>query len=305
MTSVQAMGGFGFPNPYQVTANPTGAASTNLNADHYKDFGLGMPPVYNLPMDVNMGFGGMQGGMMGGMMDPMMMQMGMMNPMMMQSMMMSPRYREYINMDFKERLTYDADLRNAARETEYTEGKSAKNYASANDGLAASIRESCLSLQTVVIEGESDQIVKQFEGIVDMMKRSPLYVRLQGEFKNDPEALEKTIRNCARDQFQATTGQDLKAMIQENCDHTLANSFFNTISFGNAQTYSAEDIVAKMEGSNTPKSQKTRKLFGKIGGVTAGVGVGAAAGAAVLGVPGAIGGAVIGGLASIFSAIST
>lgn len=299
--SVQSLSGmYGYPNPYQVVANPTGDALTNLNADHYKDYGLGMPPVYNLPMDVNMGFGGM-----GGMTDPYsMMGGGMMNPMMMQSMMMSPRYREYINMDFKERLAYDLALRNAARENEYTEGKDAKNYASANDGLTGSIREACNSLQTVIVEGESDQIVQQFEGIVEMLRRSPVYTRLQAEFKDDPETLERTLRNCAREQFQATTGQDLKAMVQEHCDSTLANSFFNTISFGNAQTYSAEDITAKMEGSKTPKTQKTRKVMGKIGGVTAGVAAGAAAGALIGNIPGAIIGGIVGGVATIFSAAS-
>lgn len=262
-------GYMGYPNQFQVTANPTGAGLANLNADYARDFGLNMPPVYDLPMNVNMGYG-MDPSMMGGM------GMGMgMNPMM-----MNQQYIKYINMDYKDRLAYDLELRNAARENQYTEGKCSKNYASANDGLTGSIREACNSLQTVIVEGESDQIVNQFETIVDMLRQSPLYTRLQQEFKDNPVALEKTLRNCAREQFQATTGQDLKGMLQENCDSSLANSFWNTISFGNAQTYSSEEIIAKMEGSQTPKSARTKKVMGKVGGVTAATGTGALIGTA-------------------------
>ena len=47
----------GYPNQFQVYANPTGAGLANLNAEYARDFGLGMPQVYNLPLNVNMGFG--------------------------------------------------------------------------------------------------------------------------------------------------------------------------------------------------------------------------------------------------------
>ena len=134
-------GFYGYPNPYQVVANPTGAALTELNANFSREFGLSTPPIYNLPLDVNMGFGMPQmGGMAGGAyMNPYMMMnmgMGMMNP----YMMMSPTYRNYINMDYKDRLAYDLDLRNAARENQLKEGKAEKNYAAANDGLKGAIR---------------------------------------------------------------------------------------------------------------------------------------------------------------------
>ncbi len=279
----------GFPNPYQVLANPTGAGLNNLDAGYARNFGLGLGDVYNLPLDVSMGFGGVQGGgMMGGMMmNPMM------NPMMMQSMMMSPKYREYLNMDFKERLAYDTDLRNTAREYDFGENKTAMKYAIANDGLTAAINEACISLQTVVIEGESDQIVKQFEGIVEMIRNSSVYTRMKEEYKDHPEGLEKALRNFARYQFQAATGQDLKAMIQQNCDGATSNSFWNTVSFGNAQTYSSEDIIAKMEGSQTPKSVKTKKTVGKVGGALATAGAGAAVGA-IFGPVGAVVGGVVG-----------
>lgn len=275
-------GYMGYPNQFQVVANPTGAGLANLNADYARDFGLNMPPVYDLPMNVGMGFGNpaMMGGMYG-------MGMGMGMPYG-----FSQQYLKYMNMDYKDRLAYDLELRNAARENQYTEGKAAKNYASANDGLTGSIREACNTLQTVIIEGESDQIVNKFEGIVDMLRRSPLYTRLKEEFKDDPVALEKTLRNCAREQFQAATGQDLKGMLQENCDSALANSFWNTISFGNAQTYSSEDIIAKMEGSQTPKSVRTKKVIGKIGGCTATAATGALIGSVVPGIGTAIGAGV-------------
>ena len=283
-------GMYGYPNQYQSVANPVGAGAVDLNSQYAQDFGLGTSPVYGLPMDINMGYG-YGGGMLPGM--------GMYNPYM-----MSPRYTEYLNMDFKDRLAYDAELRGAAREIQYGEGKSTKDYASATDGLTGSIREACNSLQTVIIEGESDQIPVQFERIVNALRHSPLYARLQTEFKDDPVRLEATLRNCAKEQFQAATGQDLKAMIQEHCDSALSNAFWNTISFGNAQKYSADDIISKIEGTQTPKSVKTKEFFGKAGGVLAGVGAGAAVGC--FGGPiGAIVGGVIGGAVGLVGALTS
>lgn len=296
-------GMYGYPNPYQVLANPTGAGLTSLNAEYARDFGISNVPVYDLPINVNMGFnqGGAIGGSFGmnGYMNPYMM-----NPYMMQSMMMSPSYREYLQLSPMDRLQYDYNLRNEARELGYNEGIDAKNYAAATDGLTGSIREACNSLQTVIIEGETDQIARQFEGLVDMLRRSPLYERLQQEFKDDPVVLEKTLRNAARDQFQAVTGQDLKAMIQDNCDSALANAFFNTISFGNAQTYSTEDLIAKIEGSETPKSVRTKQVAGKTGGVLATTGAGAAVGA-IGGPVGALIGAGVGAVVGIFGALAS
>ncbi len=282
-----------YPSQFQVTASPTGAGLAQLNADYARDFGLGTAPIYNLPIDVSMGFGGMYGGMGMGMYG-----MGMYNP----YKMMSPRYLEYLNMDFKERLAYDAELRNVARETQYNEGKASKNYASATDGLTGSIREACNSLQTVIIEGQSDQIVTQFERIVDTLRHSPLYTRLQSEFKDDPTRLEMTLRNCAKEQFQAVTGQDLKAMIQQNCDSSLVNAFWNTISFGNAQTYSAEEVIAHIEGSEPPKSEASKKIIGKVGGVTATTLAGAGVGTLICPVVGTVIGAGVGAVAGIIGA---
>lgn len=288
---MSAVSGYmGYPNQFQVYANPTGAGLNSLNAEYAKDFGLYTPPVYNLPYDVSMGYG-MGGGAFG------LAGMGMMNP----YMGMNKQYLEYLNMDFKDRLQYDSDLRTQAAEIQYTESKTAKNYASATDGLTGSIREACNSLQTVVAEGETDQIVKQFDGIVDMLRRSPLYERLKQEFANDPIALEKTLRNCAREQYQAVTGQDLKAVIQQNCDSALTNSFWNTISFGNAQTYSAEEIIAKMEGTEPPRKVKTKQKIGQLGGATATTATGAAIGA-IAGPVGALVGAGIGLVAGIIGA---
>lgn len=286
----------GFPSQFQVYANPTGAGLASLNAEYARDFGLGMPQVYNLPLDVNMGFGG---GIYGGMYNGMgMYGMGMYNPYM-----MSQQYLKYMNMDYKDRLAYDAELRQLAREHYYTEGKDAKNYASATDGLAGSIREACNSLQTVVVEGQSDQIVEQFEKIVEMIRRSPLYERLKEEFQHDPVALEKTLRDCAKMQYQAVTGQDLKAMIQENCDGAIANGFWNALSFGNAQSYTAEEVIARLEGSEAPKSDKIKKVFGKVGATTVTAGTGALIGAIGGPVGAAIGagvGAVVGIISSLF-----
>ena len=282
-----------YSNPYQMiaTATASGNGLTDLNAGFYQHFGLGNMPVYD--MSIN--------GAMGGMANPYAMgAMGMgmygMNPQ------YWPQYLKYMNMDYKDRLAYDYDLRNLAREHYYQEGKDAKNYASATDGLTGSIREACNALQTVVIEGESDQIVEESERIVNTLRQSPLYTRLQQEFKDNPAMLEMTLRNCAKEQFQAVTGQDLKAMIQQNCDGTLANSFWNTITFGNAQKYSSEEVIAKMEGSEPPKSEKTKALAGKIGGATATTGTGAAIGFMVGGPIGALVGGAAGLIAGVIGA---
>ena len=281
-------GYMGYPNQFQVTANPVGAGLAELNKSFAKDFGLNIPPVYDLPLNVNMGFGGgMYGGMYG---------MGMMNPYM-----MSSQYLKYLNMDYKDRLAYDLELRNLARENMYNEGKIAKNYASATDGLTGSIAEACSALQSVIIEGQTDQIVAQFDNIVDMIRRSPLYERLKEEFKNDPVALEKTLRNCAREQFQAATGQDLRAMIQQNCDSSIANGFWNAISFGNSQTYSAEEVIARIEGVDPSKSTQAKKVVGKIGGVTAAAATGAAIGL----IGGPVGAAIGGGIGAIAGIIGS
>lgn len=286
-------GFYGYPNPYQMSAMATASGNglTELNAGFYQHFGLGNVPVYDMSIAGSMAgmgnpyaIGGMGMGMYG------------------MNQQYWPQYLKYMNMDYKDRLAYDYDLRNIAREQYYQEGKDAKNYASATDGLTGSIREACNALQTVVIEGESDQIVAQFERIVNTLRQSPLYTRLQQEFKDDPSMLELTLRNCAREQFHAVTGQDLKALIQQNCDGALGNAFWNTISFGNAQTYSAEDIIAKMEGSQTPKSTRTREVVGKVGGVTATTGTGAAIGACVGGPVGAIVGGIAGLIAGVIGA---
>ena len=288
-----------YPSQFQVAANPTGAGLAQLNSDFARDFGLNTAPIYNLPLDVSMGFGGAYGGGIGMGMGMGMYGMGMYNP----YMMMSPRYLEYLNMDFKDRLAYDADLRDTAREMQYTEGKSSKNYASATDGLTGSIREACNALQTVIIEGESDQIVTQFERIVNSLRHSPLYTRLQEEFKDDPTRLEMTLRNCAKEQFQAVTGQDLKAMIQQNCDSSLVNSFWNTISFGNAQVYSAEEVIAHIEGSEAPKSERTKQVVGKVGGVTATTLAGAGIGSLICPGIGTAIGAGVGAIAGVIGAL--
>lgn len=284
-------GFYGYPNPYQMSAMATASGNglTELNAGFYQHFGLGNVPVYDMSI----------AGSMAGMGNPYAIGgMGMYG----MNQQYWPQYLKYMNMDYKDRLAYDYDLRNIAREQYYQEGKDAKNYASATDGLTGSIREACNALQTVVIEGESDQIVAQFERIVNTLRQSPLYTRLQQEFKDDPSMLELTLRNCAREQFHAVTGQDLKALIQQNCDGALGNAFWNTISFGNAQTYSAEDIIAKMEGSQTPKSTRTREVVGKVGGVTATTGTGAAIGACVGGPVGAIVGGIAGLIAGVIGA---
>ena len=293
MNGISSAGFYGYPNPYQMmaTATASGSGLTDLNAGFYQHFGLGNVPVYDMSIS----------GAAGGMTNPYAMgAMGMgmygINPQ------YWPQYLKYMNMDYKDRLAYDYDLRNLAREQYYQEGKDAKNYASATDGLTGSIREACNSLQTVVIEGESDQIVEQFERIVNTLRQSPLYTRLQPEFKDNPAMLEMTLRNCAKEQFQAVTGQDLKAMIQQNCDGTLANSFWNTITFGNAQKYSSEEVIAKMEGSEPPKSEKTKSLAGKIGGATATTGTGAAIGFMVGGPIGALVGGAAGLIAGVIGA---
>ena len=71
------------------------------------------------------------------------------------------------------------------------------------------------------------------------------------------------------------------------------------------QKYSAEEIIAKMEGSEPPKSEKFKKTMGKIGGVTTAAGTGAAIGAVIgFGVPGAIVGSIVGGIVGLIGAFN-
>lgn len=301
MTSIASL--YGYPQLYQTTASPMGNAATQLDAEYARDFGLGTSPVYNLPINANMGYGNYGYGMGMGMgAYGMGMGMGMyMNPYMMPT----QQYLEYLNMNPKERLKYDSELRDMGREIQYNEGKSAKNYAAATDGQTGPMREACRALQTVIIEGESDQIVKQFERIVTSLRNSSLYTRFKEEYAGDTVGLEMALRNSAKEQFQAATGQDLTAMIQEHCDSALANGFWNTISFGNAQKYSAEDIIAKINGTQTPKTASGNAVVGKAGGVLASMGAGAAAGVAIgtIGGPiGWLGGMLIGGAAGLIGA---
>lgn len=300
MTTVNAIGNpYSFQNTYQsapITGNdsmqnssmPYG--STQLQADYARDFGLGYAPVYNASVSgfANYGYPGMYGGMY--------------NPYM-----PSQQYLEYLNMTPKDRLAYDYELRDDAREFQYNDGKSSKRYAVANDGLTGAIRTTCKALQGAIIEGETDQIMEQFHRLKESIRNSTLYERLKEEFKDDPVGLEDTLSNCVMEQFMAATGQDLQTMIREHCDSSLEHAFWKTVTFGHYHAHSADDIISRMNGMQTPKSTNGKAIAGKVGGVLAGMGTGALAGAAIGAFGGPIGwgiGAIAGGIVSLISAIA-
>ena len=88
-------------------------------------------------------------------------------------------------------------------------------------------------------------------------------------------------------------------------DAALAvNGFWDALSFGNAQRYTAEEVIARLEGTEAPKSDKVKKTVGKVGACTTYAATGALIGAIGGPVGAAIGagvGAVVGIIGSICS----
>ncbi len=277
--------GLGYPNYFSAQATASPAAQPWLMAETARDFGLATPPVYNLQMDVNSAYntGMYGGGMYGGY--------GFMMPR------YSQAYLNYINMDYKDRLNYDHAYNQAAREFNHAESRSAKQFAALEDGETGNISMACRSLQAAITDGDTDQVVREFERIVNALKASPIYDKLIAEGARTPEQIDLQLRDTAFRQFQAATGQDLTEMISAKCDGAIANGFFNTITFGNGQKYSKEEMISKLYGKNPPKSTQALKVTGKVGGVLAAAGTGALVGSAfggplVGGVIGAIVGAI-------------
>ena len=286
---------FGYPNYFSGIPGNAGAGQNWLDSQYATDFGFQTAPVYNLPMDYNMGWqtgiagpGGYGMGYgMGGY--------GYMG--------LSDAYRNFINMDYKDRIQYMHEMEELARQNRFDSTRSSQQYAALTDGQTGSIADACRSLQSVVIEGESDQIVKQFENIVAMLKATPIYDKLQEQGFHTDLALDRALRNCAYEQFRAATGQDLDAMIDDNCSSAAANAFKNGISFGNAQKFSKEEVIAKLHGYTTPNDVPTRKTIGKIGSVATAIGTGMAIGGIFGSLPGAVIGGVVGAVGGITSAL--
>lgn len=283
--------GLGYPNYFSAQATASANAQPWLNAETANSFGLATPPVYNLQMDVNSGYGsGMYGGGYGGYG----MGMGFMMPR------YSKAYLDYINMDYKDRLNYDHQYNQAARDFSFREGQSAKQFAALSDGQTGNISMACRSLQAAITDGDTDQVVREFERIVNALKATPIYDKLRAEGAHTPEQIDLQIRDTAFRQFQAATGQDLTEMISARCDGAVANGFFNTITFGNSQKYSKEEMISKLYGKNPPKATQALKVTGKVGGVLVGIGAGAAVGSLFGGplIGGVIGG-IIGGIGAL------
>ncbi len=269
--------GLGYPNYFSAQAAVSPAIQPWLMSETARDFGLATPPVYNLQMDINSAYAGglYGGGMYGGY--------GFMMPR------YSKAYLDYINMDYKDRLHYDHEYNQAAREFNHAESRSAKQYAALEDGETGNISMACRSLQAAITDGDTDQVVREFERIVNALKASPIYDKLRAEGAYTPEQIELQLRDTAFRQFHAATGQDLTEMISSKCDGAIANGFFNTITFGNSQKYSKEEMISKLYGKNPPKSTDALKFTGKVGGVLAAAGAGALVGCA-------FGGPLIGGV---------
>ena len=108
MNGISATGFYGYPNPYQMTATATASGNglTELNAGFYQHFGLGNVPVYDMTIN----------GAMGGMTNPYAMGMYGMGGMYGMNQEYWPQYLKYLNMDYKDRLAYDYDIRNLSRE---------------------------------------------------------------------------------------------------------------------------------------------------------------------------------------------
>lgn len=274
--------GLGYPNYGAMTAIPSANGQPWLNQQYMQDFGFAQNPVYDLNVAGNFGGYGMGMGM------------GMMPR-------YSNAYLKYINMDYKDRLGYDHEYNQAAREFNFQEGRSAKQYAALADGETGNIAMTCRSLNAAIVDGDTDQVVREFNRIVNCLKTSPIYDKLKKDGSYSEEQIDWQLRETAFRQFQAATGQDLTQIIDQSCDSSIANGFFSTLSFGNSQHYSKEEMISKLYGKATPHTTAVKKAAGKAAGVMTYAATGALIGCAIP-VVGPIAGGAIGAVAGIIGA---
>ncbi len=287
-----------YPTYFSAVPGNAGAAQQYLQNEFAKDFGIQTVPNYTLPMDYTMGYGSPYMGT-AGLMYPGGMGLGLgLYP----GRGMSQAYLNYINMDYKDRLAYMHELEHAAMQQQFDTNRTSQQYAVLADGQVGAIMDACRSLQAVVVEGETDQIVQQFETVVSMLKATPLYDELQKQGYHTERALDRALRNCAYEQFKAATGQDLDKMISENCSGAFSNSFKNGMSFGGAQQFSKEELIARLHGYDAPNEIPTKKALGKTASVATYIAGGAAIGS-IGGPVGALIGGVVGLGAGIWSAL--
>lgn len=284
---INGVNAMGMPGYFSAQTYPTGGGRDWLNQQFMNNWGFASTPVYDLPMDVNMGYGG-----------------GMTSPyaggagygMGYGGAFMMPRYSkaylDYINMDYKDRLVYDYDYNQTARQYNHLEGRNAKQYAALADGETGSISYTCRSLQNALAQGDTDQVSREFERIVAALKGSPIYDKLRADGAHTEEQIDLCLRNAAFEQYMAATGRDLAADVSQNCDGAIANGFFNTLTFGHGQKYSKEEMMSNLYGKKPPHSTEMKKAFGKLGGVTTFAAAGALAGLAIPVVGPLVGGAI-------------
>lgn len=289
----------GYPQNFYAQTYPTGQGQAYLNQQYANDYGFAQTPVYDLPMDVNMGYGfpgygGGGGGM--GMGYGMGMGMGMM-----------PRYSQaylnYINMDYKDRLAYDHQYNQDAREYNFLETRGAQQYSALQDGQTGNISMTCRALQNAIREGDTDQISAQFNRIVTSLKATPIYDKLKQEGAYTESEIDLQLRETAFRQFQAATGQDISEMVDADCDGNIANGFFNTLSFGNAQKNSKEEIISKLYGKEPPAKTQIEKAAGKTAGVLTYAATGTGIGFMIGGLVGAVAGGIVGTVMGVVGAL--
>ena len=180
-----------YPTYFSAVPGNAGAAQQYLQNEFAKDFGIQTVPNYTLPMDYTMGYGSPYMGT-AGLMYPGGMGLGLgLYP----GRGMSQAYLNYINMDYKDRLAYMHELEHAAMQQQFDTNRTSQQYAVLADGQVGAIMDACRSLQAVVVEGETDQIVQQFETVVSMLKATPLYDELQKQGYHTERALDRALRN--------------------------------------------------------------------------------------------------------------
>ncbi len=270
---VNAMG-MGFPNYFSAQTYPSGAAKQWLNQQFMNNWGFATTPVYDLPMNVNMGYAsGMTSPYAGSMNYGSGYGLGYGGAFMMPR--YSKAYLDYINMDYKDRLAYDYDYNQTARAYDHLESRNAKQYAALADGETGNISFMCRSLQNALAQGDTDQVTREFERLVASLKGSHIYDKLRAEGAHTEEQIDLCIRNAAFEQYMAATGRDLATDISQKCDGAIANGFFSTLTFGHGQKYSKEEMISKLYGKKPPQSTEIKKAVGKLGGVVAYAGAGA------------------------------
>lgn len=160
------------------------------------------------------------------------------------------------------------------------------------NGLNLQNQNDAAVIRTLIQEGEGEEALEKINELIESLRSQPQYQGLD----------EETLRTMAIQ--QAGGLEALTQLIEENCDGSFKSGLLNSVDafglFGDHST-SKEELIARLRGTEVPKSAQTMEVAGSVIG---GMAIGAAIGTAICPGPGTvIGGAigaVAGGLKKVF-----